>query len=354
MPVWTAQADVTLSNLPNTGGVGTQAYIPSNAVNTYIPGICLGLVAVDSQTLPSFQTVQPLAAGTTTPNFVGVVRGGWTGFDNAGTLNASYVSAATYTNVQGTSYIRAVVKGLEYVWIDQAGSGAVTVTNGIQLVSSRNTAGYGQGVALATATPRGGLIGAANLPASGLGSSLTAAALAQASTTFTVGGTPAAGDTLTVTLQIPYTDNNPGTAQTVAITVTLNSTTAATTTTAATALAAALNANPYFAVLTTHAATSGGTWPYYLATSSAAIVTVTINTLANPFLVTGGTTSSAGVALEQWRYYTFISGMGANLLTTVAAATGGSTLTAAGATFNSGTPGTGYKGKVPALIYGAY
>jgi hypothetical protein len=353
MPQWTAQADLTLSSLPNIGGAGTQAFIPSNAVNTYVQGICLGYVAVDSQTLPSFQTVQPLAAGTTTPNFAGVVRAGWTGFDNAGALNASYISNATYTNAQGTAYIRATVKGLEYVWVDQSGSGAVTITNGIQLVSSRTTAGYGQGVALATATARSALIGSANLPASGIGSSLTAAALAQASVTMTVAGTPAAGDVLTVTLQIPYNDNNPGTVQTHAISVTLNSTTAVSATTAATALTAALNADPYFAVTTIHGVAPGGTWPYFLATSSAGVVTITVNTQANPFLVTGGTTSSAGTSLEQWRYYTFISGMVGNSLTSTAAVSGGagSTLTAGGATFSSGT---GYKGKVTALIYGIY
>lgn len=354
MPSWSGVADLTTNNLPNFGGVGKQSYRVSNAVNTYTQGIACSLAAVDSQILPDFQTVVPIPAGTTSPNFVGVVQHGWNGFDNSGTLNTSFISPATQLNVRGTVYVPLTIKGIEYVWVDQSGTGAVTITNGIQLVSSRTTLGYGQGVALATATPRSGLIGSANLPASGLGSSLTAAALAQASTTFTVGGTPASGDVLTATIQAPYTDLQPGTAQTFAVSVTLNATTAASTTTAATALAAAMNANAYFAVQTLHGA--GSPTPYFIATSSAAVVTVTVNAQANPFLVTGGSTNAAGTAIEQYRYYTFISGMVANSLTTVASVSSGagSTLTAAGATFNSGTPGTGYKGKVPALIYGAY
>jgi hypothetical protein len=352
MPGWTNVADLTLENLPNSGGAGTQGYRVSNASNVYLSGIVLGMTAIDSQILPDFQTVQPLAAGTTTPGVVGVVRDGWTGFDNAGSLNASFTSPTSQVNISGgPPYVLAKVKGINYVWVDQSGTGAVTLTNGIQLVSSRNTAGYGQGVALATATARGSLIGGVVLPASGIGSSLTAAALAQATQTFTVGGTPASGDVLTVTLQVPYTTGQPGTVQTHPISVPLNATTAASTTTAATALAAALNADQYFAANTVHGV--GSPYPYFTATSSSAVVTVTINGLANPFLVTGGTTSLAGNALEQWQFYTFISGMVANTLTTTASvsAGAGSTLTAGGATFSGGT---GYKGKVPTLIYGAY
>ena len=356
MPSWSGVGDFTTNNLPNLGGSGIQGFRPSNAVNTYTPGICLELAAIDSQCLPDFQTVIPLAAGTTTCKFVGVVADSWLGFDNAGTLNTSYASPTTQLNVRGTQFIRAKVKGINYVWIDQSGTASVTITDGIPLVSSRVTAGYAQGVAVATATNPQSQVGVANLPASGIGSSLTgsAATLAQALTTFTVGGTPASGDVLTVTLQIPYTDLQPGTVQTHGISVTLNATTAASTTTAATALAAALNADPYFAVQSIHGV--GSPWPYFTATSSAAVVTVTVNALANPFLVTGGSTNAAGTAIEQWRFYTFISGMVANTLTTTATVSGGagSTLTAAGATFNSGTPGTGYKGLVPAIINGMY
>lgn len=357
MPSWSGVADLTTNNLPNMGGVGKQSYRVSNAANSYVPNIACGLVAVDSQVLPDFQTVQPLAAGTTTPLFTGIVAPGWNGFDNTGTRNTAYTSAASTTNVRGTQYVPLVVKGIAYVWIDGSGSGAVDITNGVQIVSSRSTAGYGQGVALATATPRSGLIGNANLgatsfPAISSVTTLKAASLAQAITTFTLTGTPAAGDTITCTIQAPYTDLQPGTVQTFSVTITLNATTAASVTTAATALTAALNANPYFAVQSIH--NVGSPPPYFTATSSAGVVTVTVNTLANPFLVTGGTTNAAGTAVEQWRYYVSISGAAANSLTTVGTATGGTTNTVAGATFNSGTPGTGYKGICPALIYGAF
>jgi hypothetical protein len=351
MPSWTNIGDFTTGSLPNTGARGRQGYRPSNAANTYVPGIVLGYVAVDSQILPDFQTVQPLAAGTTTPLVAGVVAPDWAGFDNAGTLNASYLSAASETNVAGTVFINAVIKGIAYVWVDQSGSGAVTLTNGISLVSSRTTAGYAQGVAVATATAESAFIGAANLPASGIGSSLTAAALAQASGTVTLTGTPAAGDVINVVLGAPYTDLQPGTAQTATVSVTLNATTAATVTTAATALAAALNASPYFSVQTLFGA--GNPPPYFLATSSAGVVTITVNTQANPFLVTGGTTNAAGTAAEQWRFFTFISGMVGNSITlsTTVSAGAGTISTASGATLASGT---GYKGKVPAFIYGPY
>lgn len=350
MPSWSGVADLTTNSLPNTGGVGKQSYRVSNAVNTYIPGIACGMVAVDSQILPDFQTVQPLAAGTTTPLFAGVVQPGWGGFDSGSTRNTSYTSPTTQLNARGTSYIPLIVKGIAYCWVDQAGSGAVSITNGVPIVSSRNTAGYGQGVALSTATARSSLIGNANLPASGIGSTLTAAALAQATQTFTVAGTPAAGDVLTVTIQAPYTALQPGTVQTFTVSVTLNSTTAASVTTAAAALVAALNANPYFAVQSIHGV--GTPTPYFIpATNAAGVVTVTVNTLGNPFLVTGGSTNVAGVATQQYQYYISISGAVANSLTTTASATGGSTLTAGGATMSGGT---GYKGICPALIYGAY
>jgi hypothetical protein len=354
MPSWSLMADLTANSLPNLGGSGIQAYRVSNAVNTYIPGIVCGYVAVDSQILPDFQTVQPLAAGTTTPLVAGVVKPSWGGFDNAGTRNTSYASVASQLNLRGTLYVPLIVKGIAYVWIDQSGTGAVTLTNGLPIVSSRTTAGYGQGVALATATNISANIGNANLPAAGIGSSLTAAALAQASVTFTITGAPAAGDVISATLQIPYNDLQPGTAQTVTIsTAPLTAAQAVSVTTAATAFAAALNASPYFAVQSVHGV--GSPTPYFVATSSAGVVTVTVNALANPFLVTGGATNIAGSALEQWRFLIGLSGMVGNSLTSVAGYTqaGGSTgvNTAGGATFSGGT---GFKGIVPALIYGAY
>ena len=348
MPSWSNIADLTTNNLPNMGGSGRQSFRVSNAVNTYTPGTVCQLAAIDSQVLPDFQTVIPMAAAANGSKFAGVVQVPWNGFDNAGNLNASYISVASQLNSRGTVYCPLQVKGVAYIWVDNASG--TTITDGIPLTSSANTAGYAQGVAKASALPT--ILGYANLPASGIGSSLANAALVQASQTFTVAGTPAAGDVLTVTIQAPYTDLQPGTAQTNAVSVTLNSTTAATVTTAAAALVVALNASPYFQVQTVHGV--GSPPPYFIpATNSAGVVTVTVNTLANPFLVTGGSTNAAGTAIEQWRYYIGISGVVANSLTTAASvsAGAGSTLTAGGANFASGA---GYKGKIPAIILGMY
>ena len=348
MPQWDPAADMTTANLPNLGGSGRQAFRVTNAINTYLPGTVLQLAAVDSQILPDFQTVVISAAAATGTKLAGVVIDAWGGFDNASGLNASYTSIATQTNVAGTQFLIAKVKGINYVFLDQ--SAGVTVTDGIPLTTSANTAGYAQGIAK-SGSLGASTLGVANLPAAGIGSSLTQAALAQASQTWTVTGTPAAGDVLTATIQAPYTDLQPGTVQTYAVSVTLNATTAASVTTAAAALAAALNASQYFQVQSLQGA--GNPPPYFTAASAAGVVTVTVNNLANPFLVTGGTTTLAGSALEQWRFFTSISGMVANSLTTTAStsAGSGSILTAGGATFSGGT---GFKGKVPALIYGMY
>ena len=83
MPSWSGVGDLTTNNLPNLGGSGIQGFRPSNAVNTYTPGICLELAAIDSQFCPTSKRFIPLAAGTTTCNFVGVVADSWLGFDNA-------------------------------------------------------------------------------------------------------------------------------------------------------------------------------------------------------------------------------------------------------------------------------
>jgi|HubBroStandDraft_4_1064222.scaffolds.fasta_scaffold00042_57 hypothetical protein len=349
MPNWSVIADLTTNNLPNMGGSGRQSYRVSNAVNTYIPSILCKISAVDSQILPDFQTVQPTAAAANESKFAGVVQAPWNGFDNQGLLNSSYISVASQLNLRGTVYLPLQIKGIAYVWVDQ--SAGTTLTDGIPLTSSANTAGYAQGVAKASALPT--IIGITNLPASGIGSSLTQAALAQATAVFTIAGSAwQSGDVIAITFQIPYTDLQPGTAQTFTVSTTLNATTAASATTAAAAVVASLNANPYFAVTTIHAL--GTPYPYFTAANAAGVITITVNNVANPFLVTGGSTNAAGVALEQWRFYTYISGMVANSLTATSTYTqaGGSSGTISSpATFSGGT---GYKGKVPALIYGMY
>lgn len=345
MPKWTITGDMTTNSFPNLGGRGEQAYRPSNAVNTYSRGILLQIVPVNSQIFPDFQTVQPMPAAANGTKFAGVVADDWNGFDNAGIYPSSFLTPASQLNVRGTSFINAVVKGVAYVFVDT--SAGVTITDGIPLTSSANTAGYAQGVAVASALPS--IIGWANLPSSGIGSSLTGAALAQATAVFTITGTPASGDVITITLQNQYTDNQPGTVQTTAISTTLNATTAATVTTAAAAVVASLQANPLFAT-----STGFGIGGYFTAANAAGVITITVNASANGFLVTGGTAATSGSTTEQWRYFTFISGMVANTLTatsTYTQAGGSSGAISSPANFSGGT---GYKGKVPALILGMY
>src|SRR6185437_5037658 len=100
-------------------------------------------------------TVQPTPAGTTLTKILGVVSADWGGFINGNNTDASYSTTPNTAGlVRGTQFIEAVVKGVAGVLIDQAGASAVTVVDGLQIVSSRNTAGYGQGVAVATAVGR--------------------------------------------------------------------------------------------------------------------------------------------------------------------------------------------------------
>jgi hypothetical protein len=342
MPSWSGLGDFTTNNLPNLGGRGRQNYRPSNAINTYLPGIVVQLTAINSQILPDFQTVQPTPAAAGGTKLAGVVAPDWNGFDN----NGLFTSVASQLNVRGTNFIGTTVKGIAYVWIDQSGGAAVTCVDGLPLSTSSVTAGYAQGSSLVL-TACAALVGVANLPSSGIGSSLTAAALAQATVTYTV-ATPAAGDTISATIQAPYNDLQPGTVQTFTVSLTLNATTAASATTAAAAFVAALQANPYFAT-----STGFGTGGYFTAANALGVVTITVNTAANQFLVTGGSTSAAGTAIEQWRFYTAISGMVANTLTTTAAVSGGggTTFVAGAGTF---TGGTGFKGKIPLMVYGMY
>lgn len=334
MPIWTTTTDTTTNNLPNSGARGVAQYRPSPTAATYLPGSVLQLVAVDKQLYSDFSTVQLMPASTTGTKFAGVVGGDWQGFSSSTSNTTSYTSA-TNTNylLRGTQFVNAVVKGHAEVLVDQSGSGAVTITDGIPLVSSRNTAGYAQGVAVATAVGLAA-IGVANLPSTGIGSSLTAASLAQAAQTFTV-ATPASGDTVNTTIQSPYTTGAPGTANTTTWSLTLNSTTAASATTAGNAIVAFLNAQPGFS-------------QYFTATNTAGAVLVTVNANSAPFLVTFGSGSNLTGQV------TFgVSGMLANSLTTAGSVTGsgGTTYSAGASTFASGT---GYFGLVSAFIYGEF
>jgi hypothetical protein len=301
------------------------------AATTYLPGSVLQTVSQDLELFPDQKCAQLSSTAAAQQGLVGVVDEDWPGF--AGSIGpASYVSPASFTNFRGTVGVNVKTMGYHSgVLVDQSGTGAVTIVNRLPLVASRATAGYAQGVA-ATA-PLGGtsVVANAKLPASGIGSSLTAAALAQASQTATV-ATPAAGDALTVTIQSPYVSSAPGVAQTTTWTTPpLTAAQATSATTAALALLTYLNAQPNFS-------------QYFTATQAAGVVTVTVNALSTGFAVNFGSgqtvTSSFSIGL---------SGMVANSLTFAAGVVGagGTTNTAGGANLAGGT---GYFGTVPALI----
>jgi hypothetical protein len=308
------------------------SFRPVSNVN-YPVGAVTQLVSMDLQTYLDEITVALPGTGANQQNIMGVVSDSWPGF--SGSLTGSQVpvtlSPSNVVTARGTIGVQIVLRGYHpAILIDQSGTGAVTVTNQIPLVPSRATAGYTQGVA----TGVGGLgtVAIAMLPASGIGSSLTAAALAQASQTDTLTGTPAVGDILNVTIQSPYSTTAPGTAQTTTYSTSpLTAAQATTVTTAATFLAAQLNGNSAFAT-------------YFTAASAAGVVTVTVNALANPFLITYAT---LGTLTNQ--FYISISGMVSNSLTFAVSTTGtgGTVSTAGGATFAGGT---GYKGIVPGYV----
>jgi hypothetical protein len=153
----------------------------------------------------------------------------------------------------------------------------------------------------------------------------------QASATDTLTGTPAAGDVLSVTVQIPYNTANPGVAQTRTITTTLTSGQAASVTTAAAALAAALNLDPVYAL-------------FYTASSAAGVVTHAVNALSAKFLVTFGSTL---LGLTD-QFAVSLSGSIGNSMSFAAATVSGATIsTASGAAL---TGGVGYLGTLPVWV----
>lgn len=292
---------------------------------TFTPGLAVKLASQDVQIYPDAKTIVLTATGAGQESILGVVSDDWTGFTPGG----SFASPATAP--RGTTGVRVVSAGYHPgVLVDQSGTGAVTITNGIPLVASRATAGYSQGVAAASAPGAYGCVGVASLPASGIGSSLTAAALAQASQTDTLTGTPAVGDTLSVTIESPYIGTAPGVAQTTTWTTPgLNTAQAVSVTTAAAALRDYLNGQASFS-------------KYFTATASAGVLTVTVNSAAALFRINFGSGTTVTAAFD-----IAISGMVANSLTFAVAATGGTIATAGGANLAGGT---GYLGPVPALV----
>lgn len=299
---------------------------------TYNPGSVLQNVAANLELFPDEKGAQLSSTSAAQTSLVGVVSETWPGF--AGSIGAaSYTSASSYTAFRGTVGIETVTQGYHpAILLDQSGTGAVTVVDKISLIASRASVGYAQG---GSATAPGGgtfVVANAKLPASGIASSLTAAALAQASQTDTLAGTPAAGDILSVTIQTPYVSSAPGTAQTTTwSTPPLTAAQAVSVTTAGLALLTYLNAQPGFS-------------QFFIASQAAGVVTITVNALANPFKINFGSGSA-----ETNAFNISLSGMVANSLTfAVASSAGAGTTSTAGAA--NLASGTGYLGIVPGYV----
>lgn len=288
---------------------------------------------MDAQLWQDGRTVVPTGTTASEYGFRGVVSLDFAslnaaGFDGSGATTPT----GTALNLRGVPIVKVYADGPGYCLVDQSGTGAAAITNGIMLAPSRATAGYLQGASTAVIGQTGAL---AMLPTNNLAGSavsLAAGALTQGSNTATVGGAPAAGDVLSVTFQVPYNYTSPGVAQTQTVSTTLTTAQAATTTTAATALAAALNANATFA-------------KYYVASAAAAVVTITA---AGPQFSTNGVPTNLFLVTYATGggFYISPSGQIFNGATLSGTAVGGSTLTVAG----NIAGGAGYKGVLPCLV----
>lgn len=305
-----------------------------SANQQYPPGTVISLAPLDQQQYPDQGTVIPTPVVASTgitlppPNVVGVVAQQWPGFNGAG-LPATFTSppnVVSPSGVRGTQGILAVIRGYAPAVRIDASAGE-TIANGVLLVPSTVTAGCAEGADEAP-TVGFGLVGSAYLPGSGIGSSITSAALVQANQTATI-TTPAAGDVINLIIQNPYSDSQPGVPQTVMYSMPI--TTGMTATTAAAAFAAYLNG-------------IGGFSQYFTATSAAGVVTVAVNALSNPFYVNygAGQTVSGGFAIS-------LSGQIGNYITfaTSVSGSGGTGFAAGGATL---TGGAGFLGTIPALV----
>lgn len=302
--------------------------------STYLPGMAVQAASADNQIWGDYRTAKVPAATAALNGILGIVAPDWGGFDGngnplTGAPASSYTSFGTLLNVRGTQAVKLVMFGYALALVDNT-SGAAAVTDNSLLVTSATTAGYLQEAA--SGSP-GSAVAFALLPAAGLGSSLGSGAIAAAHQTDTIAGTPAAGDVLTVTVQLPYQGTpinpiNPGTPYTYTVSHTLSAADATSVTTAAASLVTACTNDATFS-------------KYYSASNAAGVITVTLNA-GNPFLVTYQLQQSqAGFAFFS------TSGTFGNNLSFAVSAAGGSTATAGGATL---TGGTGYKGLCPVFV----
>lgn len=303
---------------------------------TFTPGLAVKIVDQTLQIYPDEATIglPSTTIGATQNLLMGVVAETWVGFGGS-VVPGQFTSASSPTTTRGTTGVDVVLRGFHpALFIDQSGSGAVTIVNGLPIVPSVATAGRGQGVATATATGGLGTIGVAMLPVgSFFGSSLTAAALAQAAATFTIAGTPTVGDVYTYTVTAPFSTAAPGVAQVYTFVVPpLTSAQAVSATTAALAVLTFLNAQPNFS-------------QYWTATQAAGVITWTVNALANPWQITFGTN---GVLTNQ--YNLALSGMIANNATNGLAVTAAVTGVSTNVVTTQFAGGTGYRGTIPVYV----
>lgn len=303
---------------------------------TFTPGLAVHMVDQSLQVYPDYATVglPSTTIGVTQNCLMGIVSEIWPGFGGS-VVPGNFTSATSATLQRGTTGVDIVLRGYHpALFIDQSGGGAVTLVNGLPVVPSVVTAGYGQGVATATATGGLGTIAIAALPVGAFfGSSLTAAALAQAAATFTIAGTPTVGDIYSYTVTAPFTTTAPGVGQIYTYTVPpLTAGQAATATTAALAVLTYLNAQPNFS-------------QYFTATQVAGVITWTVNALANPFQVTfgSGTTVTA-------QYNLSVSGMIVNNATNGFAVTAAKIGVGTNVVTTQFAGGTGYKGTIPVYV----
>ena len=315
----------------------------------FLPGSLCKYVSTDLQTWMDGGTVGPTAAGASQLGIAGVVEIDWPGFSGADpivTTSSGVAGGQSFPVLRGSQFVKLCTYGYHPgVLVDQ--SAGTTLTHGVRLTSSANSAGYAQGVPTTGGTGPpvlGSSFGFAQLPAAGIGSSLTQAALVQAVQAFTITGTPVAGDSASITIQSPYQGtpfniplNTAGVVQTTTWTLpAITAAQAASVTTMAAAFVAYLNLQANFS-------------KYYTATNAAGVISVTVNATANPFFVTWANGAAA---------YFSVSGMFVNVLTTTAAYVpgpnynNGQITSAMAATFGAATAGTGYKGLVPAFICG--
>jgi len=313
--------DATKQNLGYNRSENSYRPLPGVA---YPIGLIVKFASLDQQVWVDENMVIPATTAATQQLQIGVVSDMWGGFGPA------FGYTAPLTNARGTFNVDVITQGYHpALLIDQSGTGAATITNETPIIPSRGTSGYGMG----TTTPVAGLgtTAVAMLPASGLCSSLTAAALVQASCTDTITGAPALNDVITVTVQIPYVTANPGVAQTRSVATTLTAAQAVSVTTAAAAVVAACNADAIYSL-------------YYIASNVAGVITHTV-VQGGTFTVNySGTYNGTTVVVSQFSFTT--SGSAMNGATHTSAAVGGSVSTASGNFAN----GTGYKGSIPAQV----